>query len=150
MKSKIFYFNTKFKKNSFGSLNNLVFKPILRSAFLDTSEKAILYAYAFPYFKSSVSKFKSICIDTGRSRGVLSKFFLSRITFKKYVINGQMVGFKKSRWLLTPVLFLYRGLIPLFRSVQKPFRFLLQSFLLKFLICFTKKDTFLIISVTPD
>jgi ribosomal protein S14 len=106
MKSKIPCFNVKFKKMSLAGINNLVFKPLLRSSFLNTSEKAIFYAYAFPYFKPSISKYKSICIETGRSRGVLSKFFLSRITFKKYAINGQMIGFKKSRWLWIQVLFL--------------------------------------------
>lgn len=38
------------------------------------------------------------CELTGRSRGYIRKFGLSRITFREYASNGQIPGVTKSSW----------------------------------------------------
>jgi len=146
MKSKIIHIFKNFKNASLSANNNLTYKPILRSRFVDSSSKAIVYAYAFPDFKRGMILFKPICMETGRGRGVLSKFFLSRMSFKKYSMNGQIIGFKKSRWLLMQLLFLYLGLILRFRSDLKLFLSRLLKFLWSFCLCSIRRVTFLAIN----
>lgn len=43
-------------------------------------------------------KIKNRCVLTGRSRGVLRKYRVSRITFKELVVAGYLVGVRKSSW----------------------------------------------------
>ncbi|MBP9827180.1 30S ribosomal protein S14 [Candidatus Saccharibacteria bacterium] len=38
------------------------------------------------------------CEMTGRSRGYIRKFGLSRITFREYASKGQIPGVRKSSW----------------------------------------------------
>jgi ribosomal protein S14 len=45
---------------------------------------------------SSLTRIRNRCIITGRGRGVLSKFRLSRIMFKKYGLMGWISGVRKS------------------------------------------------------
>ena len=144
MKAKVIHVLKNFKNGSFSGNNKLTYKSVLRSKFLDNSFRAIVYAYSFPKFKKSAFFPKPICIETGRGRGVLSKFFLSRISFKKYSINGQILGFKKSRWLLVQLLFLYLDLILLFCKGLELFLFQRLKLLLNFCLCFIRRVTFLI------
>lgn len=98
MRSKLSTIYKHFFKKSKHSKSVIIFKPILKSSFVDPGHKAITHAYSYPYFKIFPSKFKAFCLLTGRSRGVLSNYYFSRITFKKFSINGEMSGFRKSRW----------------------------------------------------
>ena len=47
---------------------------------------------------SSPSRLKSRCEVTGRSRGYMRKFGLSRITFREMASRGLLPGIRKSSW----------------------------------------------------
>ena len=47
---------------------------------------------------SSPSRLKSRCEVTGRSRGYMRKFGLSRITFREMAAQGLLPGIRKSSW----------------------------------------------------
>ena len=43
-----------------------------------------------------LTKIRNICIFTGRSRGVIKKFGLSRFIFRNYADNGYISGLKRA------------------------------------------------------
>ncbi|EOR22497.1 30S ribosomal protein S14 [Cytobacillus oceanisediminis] len=47
---------------------------------------------------SSPTRLKNRCEVTGRPRGYLRKFKMSRIAFREYAHKGQLPGVKKSSW----------------------------------------------------
>jgi len=47
---------------------------------------------------SSPTRLKNRCQATGRPRGYLRKFGMSRIAFREYAHKGQVPGVKKSSW----------------------------------------------------
>ncbi|MBN6205249.1 30S ribosomal protein S14 [Ralstonia pickettii] len=47
---------------------------------------------------SSPTRLKSRCEVTGRPRGYMRKFGMSRIAFREYAHKGQVPGVKKSSW----------------------------------------------------
>ncbi|PLR68854.1 MULTISPECIES: 30S ribosomal protein S14 [Bacillaceae] len=47
---------------------------------------------------SSPTRLKNRCEVTGRPRGYLRKFKLSRIAFREYAHKGQVPGVKKASW----------------------------------------------------
>lgn len=47
---------------------------------------------------SSLIRSRNRCWKTGRARGVLKKFGLSRIKLREAAILGEIPGFKKSSW----------------------------------------------------
>ncbi|WP_163139739.1 30S ribosomal protein S14 [Bacillus sp. 22-7] len=47
---------------------------------------------------SSPTRLKNRCQVTGRPRGYLRKFKISRIAFREYAHKGQVPGVKKSSW----------------------------------------------------
>jgi small subunit ribosomal protein S14 len=47
---------------------------------------------------SSPTRLKNRCGVTGRPRGYLRKFKMSRIAFREYAHKGQIPGVKKSSW----------------------------------------------------
>ncbi|PZC47581.1 MAG: small subunit ribosomal protein S14 [Chloroflexi bacterium] len=47
---------------------------------------------------SSPSRLKNRCEVTGRSRGYMRKFGLSRITFREMASQGLLPGIRKSSW----------------------------------------------------
>lgn len=83
------------KKSSF---LNLIYKSVLNNRNLDVHDRALVYGYSRNFYRYFPTKYKTTCLFSGRNRGVLSKFYLSRITFKKFAITGILTGFKKSRW----------------------------------------------------
>lgn len=92
---KIVNFSKKFRKSSF---LNLVYKAILHNQLIDTRERSFLYGYSRNFYRNFPTQFKSTCLFSGRNRGVLSSFHMSRISFKKFAMTGVLSGFKKSRW----------------------------------------------------
>lgn len=48
--------------------------------------------------KYTCTKIRNRCIYTGKSRGVLSKYKMSRVSFRELCINGGIPGFRKSSW----------------------------------------------------
>lgn len=47
---------------------------------------------------SSVTRIKNYCILTGRTKGNLRKFRLSRISFRELASEGSLMGVFKSSW----------------------------------------------------
>ena len=47
---------------------------------------------------SSPIRRRNRCAITGRSRGYMRRFGLSRITFRELALKGQIPGVKKSSW----------------------------------------------------
>ncbi|QGH32854.1 30S ribosomal protein S14 [Gracilibacillus salitolerans] len=47
---------------------------------------------------SSPTRLKNRCEVTGRPRGYMRKFNMSRIAFRDYAHKGQLPGVKKSSW----------------------------------------------------
>ncbi|MET1031116.1 30S ribosomal protein S14 [Domibacillus tundrae] len=47
---------------------------------------------------SSPTRLKSRCAVTGRPKGYLRKFKMSRIAFREYAHKGQIPGVKKASW----------------------------------------------------
>lgn len=47
---------------------------------------------------SSSTRLKNRCAVTGRPRGYMRKFGMSRIAFREYAHKGQVPGVKKSSW----------------------------------------------------
>lgn len=79
-----------------------LFRSITRNQYLDDFTRYFSY---FNYTRSVVprsftSRLKAICVATGRSRALLNKFFLSRMTFKEYAIEGRIFGYKRAQWLV--------------------------------------------------
>jgi ribosomal protein S14 len=57
--------------------------------------KFFLFFFVKDNFKSQI---KNYCISTGRSRGVLRKMRVSRISFRKLGSEGLFFGLKKASW----------------------------------------------------
>lgn len=69
---------------------------------LNQPKKDRFYIYktilqAFPK-DSSITRIRNRCTLTNRSRGILKKFGLSRLMFRKYAWQGKLVGVKKASW----------------------------------------------------
>lgn len=47
---------------------------------------------------SSLSRQRNRCQQTGRSRGFLRRFGISRIKLKEFAMQGEIPGLKKSSW----------------------------------------------------
>ena len=92
---KIVKFSKDIKRTS---MSAICFKPILNNKNLDVCDRTFIYGYSQLFHKKFKTKFKPGCLVSGRNRGVLSNFYISRITFKEYAITGILNGFKKSRW----------------------------------------------------
>ena len=47
---------------------------------------------------SSPSRHNNRCIETGRARGYMRQFGLSRIAFRRHAVKGEIPGVTKSSW----------------------------------------------------
>jgi len=47
---------------------------------------------------SSPTRWKNRCSETGRSRGYMRQFGLSRISFREHASKGEIPGITKSSW----------------------------------------------------
>jgi small subunit ribosomal protein S14 len=47
---------------------------------------------------SSPTRWKNRCIETGRGRGYMRQFGLSRIAFREHAAKGEIPGITKSSW----------------------------------------------------
>jgi ribosomal protein S14 len=98
MRSKISTIYKHFSKRSTYSKSFLMFKPLLKSKFIDVNFRTLINAYGHSYFKIFPTRFKPFCLYTARSRGIISNYYFSRMTFKKFSMRGEIAGFRKSRW----------------------------------------------------
>lgn len=74
------------------------YSALFDNVFFDLSDRALLFSIFLS--KSSVynTKFKAGCLATGRMRGTLTRFIMSRMVFKTYAISALLPGVRKSRW----------------------------------------------------
>lgn len=61
-------------------------------------KKIYYYLVRFVYLYNSYSKIKNFCVLSYRRRGVFNYFKLTRMMFKYYSLNKQLVGIIKSSW----------------------------------------------------
>lgn len=61
-------------------------------------KKITYYFFRFFYLLYFYTKIKNFCIFSYRRRGVLNFFKLTRMMFKQYALNKQLVGIIKSSW----------------------------------------------------
>ena len=47
---------------------------------------------------SSPTRWKNRCLETGRPRGYMRQFGLSRITFREHATKGEVPGITKASW----------------------------------------------------
>lgn len=73
-------------------LNFLFFKFLRLEGFCFYKDKSNLMS------KFSCTKIRNRCIYTGKSRGILSDYKMSRVSFRELCINGGIPGFRKSSW----------------------------------------------------
>ena len=66
--------------------NNFINKFMLKDSFTNFLKK------------NSLNKIVNYCVLTGRSRGVLRKFKMSRLKFKELASKGWISGFIHSNW----------------------------------------------------
>ena len=81
-------------------LKNLILKYNLNSIFLNKHYKLIDFYFFVKNFhlNSSIARVVNTCSLTGRSRWVLQRFKLSRMSFKEIADKGLFVGVKRASW----------------------------------------------------
>ena len=47
---------------------------------------------------SSPTRWKNRCVETGRPRGYMRQFGLSRISFREHAVKGEIPGITKASW----------------------------------------------------
>lgn len=79
----------------FFSASSLVSKVLASCQLI--SEEYRLLAYAYIQHRA-IRKHKASCYITGRSRGYVSNYAVSRLSFKAYAMRGEYTGLKKFVW----------------------------------------------------
>ena len=64
---------------------------------IDEKEAAVNFLDSLPRRSSSV-RLRNRCFATGRPRGVLKKFNLSRLCFREMALKGEIPGITKASW----------------------------------------------------
>ncbi len=75
-------------------------KMILKYAAKRAELKAVgdLEGLARLPLNSSPTRWKNRCVETGRPRGFMRRFGLSRISFREHASKGEIPGITKSSW----------------------------------------------------
>jgi len=63
----------------------------------EEKNKAIIKMQKLPR-SSSASRLTRCCAESGRSKGYMRKFGLSRITFRELALKGELPGVTKASW----------------------------------------------------
>ena len=81
-------------------INNIFLKFFIRQYFLNCFQKQ--YVYINYLMKLNVnrkySKYRNICLNTGKMKFVFKYFRLSRMKLKNFASYGYLVGVSKSSW----------------------------------------------------
>jgi len=91
---KDFLLRKSFLKNE---LIQIVFKSLAVNKYIPKGRRNSLY-HLLSCNKSYFVRIRNFCIITGRGRGILHSFKISRHCFKKYASNGFIEGISKSSW----------------------------------------------------
>ena len=74
-------------------------KNIIKSPSSSAEEKEVAVAKLDKLPKSSSRiRVRNRCFKTGRPRGVISRFKLSRLSFREMALNGEIPGVTKASW----------------------------------------------------
>jgi len=86
-----------YKKKSFYKRYSLIKNFLLKK--LKVS-KSLIYKFNIHLLpkNSFVNRISNRCFVSGRSRGVFSKFSVSRFVLRNKALNGEIPGFIKSSW----------------------------------------------------
>ena len=99
MKGKIHIDNTKrnlFKKYE---CNRYYLKTCASNLYIDNSIRWFLLIKLNNIPRnSSITRIRNRCVLTGRSRGIIRKFKISRLMFKELAGNGKLSGVQKLVW----------------------------------------------------
>lgn len=75
---------------------NLILKILNNNKIIPLKERDLTSLYRHNYGKkSSITLIRNNCINTGRNRGILPSYRLSRFEFKKYITKGYIPGIRK-------------------------------------------------------
>lgn len=75
----------------------IILKNIVNNLNLDFDVRTLAYNEIVNLIKTnSITKIRNRCIFSNRARAVYRRFKLSRIFFKKYALQGDLVGVKKA------------------------------------------------------
>ncbi len=75
-------------------LKNIIKSP---NSTLEEKEAAIVKLDNLPKSSSRI-RIRNRCFKTGRPRGVMSRFKLSRLSFREMALNGEIPGVTKASW----------------------------------------------------
>ena len=64
---------------------------------IEEKESAVFKLDSLPR-RSSAIRLRSRCFATGRPRGILKKFNLSRLCFREMALKGEIPGITKASW----------------------------------------------------
>lgn len=83
-----------FKKEE---LNALIFKAIACNKILPLSKRILAIQFLNNLPKDSkITRIRNRCLITGRSRGIIRKYKISRITFRKLAHMGLIPGIRRA------------------------------------------------------
>ena len=75
-------------------LKNIIKSP---NSSLEEKEVAVAKLDKLPKSSSRI-RIRNRCFKTGRPRGVISRFKLSRLSFREMALNGEIPGVTKASW----------------------------------------------------
>ena len=75
-------------------LKNIIKSP---SSSMEEKEAAVARLDKLPKSSSRI-RVRNRCFKTGRPRGVIKRFKLSRIAFREMALNGEIPGVTKASW----------------------------------------------------
>ena len=75
-------------------LKNIIKSP---NSSLEDREAAVAKLDKLPKSSSRI-RIRNRCFKTGRPRGVISRFKLSRLSFREMALNGEIPGVTKASW----------------------------------------------------
>ena len=64
---------------------------------IEEREEAVIKLDKLPKSSSAI-RIRKRCFITGRPRGVISRFQLSRLSFREMALNGEIPGVTKASW----------------------------------------------------
>lgn len=103
------------------SIRGFVYKSISHNQILEVFFRLISnYSFSRTTINNLfLSRLKVVCSISGRSRGSITKFGLSRLSFKEYCSSAKIFGFKKSKWLVLKAFFLHDSTLASISKIAK-------------------------------
>ncbi len=98
---KSLFIKDKNRRTSFQIIEkkSLILRYIIQNLNLSNSIRNLAYSELTNLIKkNSITKIRNRCILTNRARAVYRKFKISRLFFKKYALQGELLGVKKASW----------------------------------------------------